>query len=528
MLFRSHQSYGSFGVASGKWYAEVRVDDLGTNSTQIGVGSYIYPVSSANQNGNQSGITMVNLDNSSSSSRCVIIDGVAQTGSNSGFSFSAGDIIGVAMDIDNDQVSFYKNNTLLGTGNHSLTTVGGGEFFLILFTRGNFSTGTLTANFGQDSSFAGNETPQGNTDGNGVGDFYYAPPSGYLALTTGNLPTATITAPDEYFNTVLYAGDDTTSNAITGVGFQPDFTWIKARNTGVLSHGLFDSVRGANKTLFSDVTNAENSAVVFPSFDSDGFTVSDAGGNWTNDSFNYVAWNWLAGGTAVSNTDGSITSQVSANTDAGFSVVGYTGNNTSGSTIGHGLTSAPEMIIVKNRSQADKWAVYHASNTSAPETDYLVLNDSVATADATYWADTAPTSTVFSVGLTGPINQPSEDYIAYCFHSVEGYSKIGSYTGNGSTDGTFVHCGFRPAWVMVKRTDSANSWTLEDNIRDPHNPVDKYLLADQSDAEGTTLYFDFLSNGFKLRTLTGASNASGATYIFIAFAEAPFKSANAR
>jgi len=242
----------------------------------------------------------------------------------------------------------------------------------------------------------------------------------------------------------------------------------------------------------------------------------------------YVAWNWLAGGTAVSNTDGSITSQVSANIDAGFSVVGYTGNNTSGSTIGHGLTSAPEMIIVKNRSQADKWAVYHASNTSAPETDYLVLNDSVATADATYWADTAPTSTVFSVGLTGPINQPSEDYIAYCFHSVEGYSKIGSYTGNGSTDGTFVHCGFRPAFLIVKRADGGASWYIQDSKRDTSNEVENCVVSDGSFAEFSGQNRDFLSNGFKIRTTNVDSNASGSTYIFIAFAEAPFKNANAR
>jgi len=438
--------------------------------------------------------------------------------------YGVGDIVGIAVDVPSGTIQFYRN----GTANGSAATVNTTDEYLPHFRGANARVGHL--NFGQDSSFAGNETPQGNTDGNGVGDFYYAPPSGYLALTTGNLPTPTITAPDEYFNTVLYAGDDTTSNAITGVGFQPDFTWIKARNTGVLSHGLFDSVRGANKTLFSDVTNAENSAVVFPSFDSDGFTVSDAGGNWTNDSFNYVAWNWLAGGTAVSNTDGSITSQVSANIDAGFSVVGYTGNNTSGSTIGHGLTSAPEMIIVKNRSQADKWAVYHASNTSAPETDYLVLNDSVATADATYWADTAPTSTVFSVGLTGPINQPSEDYIAYCFHSVEGYSKIGSYTGNGSTDGTFVHCGFRPAWTMIKRTDVANSWIISDKDISSFNLIDDYLAADlsQGEAQTSAVGIDFLSNGFKIRNSANAMNASGGTYIFLAFAEAPFKNANAR
>ena len=306
-------SYGSFGVASGKWYAEVRVDDLGNNGTQIGVGSYLYSPSSSNQNGNVSGITMINLDNATSSARCVVIDGVAQTGSNSGFSFAVGDIIGVAMDIDSDQVSFYKNNTLLGTGNHSLTSVGGGEFFLILFTRDNSNDTGLSANFGQDSSFAGNETPQGNTDDNGQGDFYYAPPSGFLALTTGNLPTPTITAPDDYFNTVLWTGDATYPRSITGVNFQPNLIWAKARNQAY-AHLLQDSVRGTGSAgLYSNSSEAEGYYTDnhnITSFDADGFTLnSTVGTDVLNGSgITNVAWNWLAGGTAVSNTDGSITS----------------------------------------------------------------------------------------------------------------------------------------------------------------------------------------------------------------------------
>jgi len=519
-------SYGSFGVASGKWYAEVRLDDLSTNGTQIGVGSYVYAPSSSNQNGNVSGITMINLDNTSSSSRCVIIDGVAQTGSNSGFSFSAGDIIGVAMDIDNDQVSFYKNNTLLGTGNHSLTSVGGGEFFLILFTRGNPTTG-LSANFGQDSSFAGNETPQGNTDDNGVGDFYYAPPSGYLALTTGNLPTPTITAPDDYFNTVLYTGDGVDDRAITGVGFQPDWVWLKTRSIAD-NHVLNDSVRGGNRQLFSNTTDQEFTATtLLKTFDSDGFTLgTDSSANGSGRTL--AAWNWLAGGTAVSNTDGSITSTVSANTDAGFSVVGYTGTG-SAATVGHGLSQKPMIAFFKNRDTTGQWRVYYNINGLGAGVRYLALNSTSASVyDPNIWQGSIASNTVINIGSAGEVNGSGGRIICYAFHSVEGYSKIGSYTGNGSTDGVYVHLGFRPSWIMVKRTDSANDWTLQDNIRDPHNPVDKYLLASQADAEGTTLYFDFLSNGFKLRTLTGASNASGGTYIFLAFAEAPFKNANAR
>jgi hypothetical protein len=519
-------SYGSFGVASGKWYAEVRVDDLGTNSTQIGVGSYIYPVSSANQNGNQSGITMVNLDNSSSSSRCVIIDGVAQTGSNSGFSFSAGDIIGVAMDIDNDQVSFYKNNTLLGTGNHSLTSVGGGEFFLILFTRGNPTTG-LSANFGQDSSFAGNETPQGNTDDNGVGDFYYAPPSGFLALTTGNLPTPTITAPDDYFNTVLYTGDGVDDRAITGVGFQPDWVWLKTRSIAD-NHVLNDSVRGGNRQLFSNTTDQEFTATtLLKTFDSDGFTLgTDSSANGSGRTL--AAWNWLAGGTAVSNTDGSITSQVSANTDAGFSIATYTGTGAN-ATVGHGLTSsAPKMVIIKCRSDSPtSWMVGH-SGLGAWSSLLQLDVTTAAVSDGTVFNSTAPSSSVVNVGTNSQSNLSGRTYVMYSFAEVEGYSKIGSYTGNGSTDGTFVHCGFRPAFLIVKRADGGASWYIQDSKRDTSNEVENCVVSDGSFAEFSGQNRDFLSNGFKIRTTNVDSNASGSTYIFLAFAEAPFKSANAR
>lgn len=437
--------------------------------------------------------------------------------------YGVGDIVGIAVDVPSGTIQFYRN----GTANGSAATVNTTDEYLPHFRGANARVGHL--NFGQDSSFAGNETPQGNTDGNGVGDFYYAPPSGYLALTTGNLPTPTITAPDEYFNTVLYAGDDTTSNAITGVGFQPDFTWIKARNTGVLSHGLFDSVRGANKTLFSDVTNAENSAVVFPSFDSDGFTVSDAGGNWTNDSFNYVAWNWLAGGTAVSNTDGSITSTVSANTDAGFSVVGYTGTG-SAATVGHGLSQKPMIAFFKNRDTTGQWRVYYNINGLGAGVRYLALNSTSASVyDPNIWQGSIASNTVINIGSAGEVNGSGGRIICYAFHSVEGYSKIGSYTGNGSTDGTFVNLGFRPSFILLKRTDSTRDWIIFDAKRNPDNELSQFIYPNLSNSEAAaTGVMDFLSNGFKLRGAGPNRNAAFGSYIFLAFAEAPFKNANAR
>ena len=508
--------YGSMGVSSGKYYYEI---NLTANSFYFVVGFY---------NASAGPSTDADTDNA----RYQLYDGsIYKSVNGTSTSVATGKasgvgIIGVAIDCDNGEVSFYHNNTLQATCTGLRTNQ---TYFPRWYVDGSNNSSACVFNFGQDSSFAGNETPQGNTDDNGVGDFYYAPPSGgYLALTTGNLPTPTITAPDDYFNTVLYTGNGSTQS-ITGVGFQPDWVWQKTRSSA-RSHYLQDVVRGAQKQLISDSTGAETSFTNgITSFDSDGFSVGSS--SWANgNNETKVAWNWLAGGTAVSNTDGTITSQVSANTDAGFSIVSYTGNNTSGSTIGHSLSSAPEMIIVKNRSQGDKWAVYHASNTSAPETEYLVLNSTNATADAPYWADTAPTSTVFSVGFTGPVNQPSENYIAYCFHSVEGYSKIGSYTGNGSTN--FVHCGFRPAWIMIRRTNTAAGWGIFDNRRNPYNSLNSYINANSSGAEASgtagSKYVDFLSNGFKCLDGSAGFNASGDSYIFLAFAEAPFKSANAR
>ena len=266
------------------------------------------------------------------------------------------------------------------------------------------------------------------------------------------------------------------------------------------------------------------------SFDSDGFTTGD--NPLTNESGgSYVAWNWKANGSGVSNTDGSITSTVSANVDAGFSIVGYTGNGSSSQTVGHGLSSAPDVMIVKNRDAFQAWVVYHSANTSEPETDWLRFNDTHATLDQLQmWQDTAPTSSVFTVGNDDAVNSNGADHIAYCFHSVEGYSKFGSYTGNGSTDGPFVYTGLRPSLVICKRTNSTGSWTMLDSARSPSNDVDDFLYSNKSDAElaDTTADVDFLSNGFKLRNTTTDQNLSGSTYIYMAFAENPFKYSNAR
>jgi len=449
----------------------------------------------------------------------------------SGSAITNGDVLACAVDLDAGTFTFKKNNVDIVTG--SIDSSVDGKVLVPHLRSYNSTYGTMFCNFGQDSSFAGNKTAQGNTDDNGIGDFYYAPPSGYLALCTANLPDPVIDpaqddVPSDYFNTVLYTGNGSTQS-ITGVGFQPDLIWGKNRSTTGY-HQLFDVIRGVTHNLASNSTDAEGTITsLITSFDSDGFSV----GNNTDlnqSSTSIVAWNWLAGNGTSSNTDGSITSTVSVNQKAGFSVVSYTGTG-SNATVGHGLGAVPDVIITKNRDTAAIWPVYHSANTSAPETDYLRLNATDATNDTnTVWNDTAPTSSVFSVGTALSVNGSGDAMIAYCFAEVEGYSKFGSYTGNGSTDGPFVYCGFRPSLILTKKTSGTSNWQLLDAARTPINDGGRELLRpNTSDAEisdGNEV--DFLSNGFKQRSSDGSVNQSGGTYIFMAFAEMPAKYSLAR
>ena len=332
---------------------------------------------------------------------------------------------------------------------------------------------------------------------------------------------AIIDKPSDYFNTKLYTGNSST-NAITGVGFQPDLVWIKDRDDTSF-HTLFDSIRGATKRIFTNSTDAEDTVSnSLTSFDSDGFTLGSHGG--TNSNTNHVSWNWKAGGTASSNTDGSITSNVSASTTSGFSIVSYTGTGNADETVGHGLGVAPSMIIVKRRSgDAGDWRCYHKSLGE----DYLIrLNLTNASLDNPSWNDTAPTSSVFSIGTNGDVNTSGGNHIAYCFAEKQGFSKFGSYIGNGSaSDGTFVYTGgMKPAFVMIKRTDAADGWIMFDNKRSSFNIVDKNVQANSSNSETTYGYLDFTSNGFKLRMNGASANGSGANYIYMCFAENPFVS----
>ena len=333
----------------------------------------------------------------------------------------------------------------------------------------------------------------------------------------------TIDKPSDYFNTKLYTGTGSSgAKAITGVGFQPDWLWIKNR-TVAQEHWLADSIRGNTKFLESNSNNAESSdgATGLASFDSDGFTLG-TGSDRTNDlNESMVAWNWLASNSTASNTDGSITSTVSANTTSGFSIVSFTGTGAN-ATVGHGLGSAPRMMIFKNRDEgAEGWFVYHES---IGNTKRLLLDETSATStSSTFYQDTSPTSSVFSVGSNHGVNGP-DAMICYAFAEKQGYSKFGSYTGNGNADGTFVYTGFKPAFVMVKRFDTTGNWVIWDNTRQTINLVHKRLYANLTDAEyaGDALGVDFLSNGFKLRTSTAEWNGSGNTMIYMCFASSPF------
>ena len=335
---------------------------------------------------------------------------------------------------------------------------------------------------------------------------------------------AQINKPSDYFNTKLYTGNGST-NAITGVDFQPDLVWIKDR-TDAFNHALFDVARGATKNLSSDSTAAEATETYgVQSFDSDGFTLG-FWGNVNKSASNYASWNWLAGGTASSNTDGDITSSVSANTTSGFSIATYTGNNTNAQTIGHGLGVAPKVYIIKRRDSTSAWGVYHAS-LGATKFIKLNLTDASGTASA-YFNDTEPTSSLFTVGSGTSVNNSGTDYIAYCFAEKKGYSKFGSYTGNSNADGTFVYTGFKPSWVMVKAASSTGSWNMYDNKRETFNVMDSLLFAEGNYSESTSSVnlIDFTSNGFKCRGTGSGTNDSAITYIYMAFAENPLVGTN--
>ena len=359
--------------------------------------------------------------------------------------------------------------------------------------------------------------------------FSYTPPTGFVALNTYNLSTPTIPNGAVYMAATLYTGTgaaQSITNTVNGVSFQPDFVWLKQRSASTYDHNLYDSVRGVNKALFSNTSAAEVTYTDrLMSFDSGGFGLG-VGAATNASTVTYIGWQWKAGTTSSSNTSGSITSTVSTGATQGFSVVTYTGTGAN-ATVGHGLGVAPSMMIIKNRTDGTRdWQVYHVGLTSAAYSIQLDLTAAQGS-NPTQFNSTAPTSSVFSVGTSSATNGSTNTFVAYCFAPVAGYSAFGTYTGNGSTDGPFVYLGFRPRWVMVKRTDSTSDWYIWDTSRDTYNVATATLLADTSGAETSATSIDDLSNGFKCRSAT-VVNVSTGTYIYAAFAENPFKYSLAR
>jgi hypothetical protein len=498
-LLASHVNNNQAGVAAtmsvttGKWYWEIVPNSA---SSYLGVAPQTYS-GSVNVNTFTGSVAYYGFNGDKA------ISG-AETAY--GSSYGNGDVIGVALDMDAGTVTFYKNNASQGAISLPLSI--GYTPMCASGTGG--ATITATANFGQRP-------------------FAYTAPSGFKALVTTNLPAPTIEKGGDYFNTILYTGTGA-SNARTGVGFQPDFVWIKERN-GAADHGLYDAVRGVQNQLESNTTTAETAeANGLTAFGTDGFTVGSlAQLNTSADT--YVAWNWKANGAGVSNTDGTITSTVSVNTTSGFSIVTWSGNATSGATIGHGLGAVPRMIIAKVRNSGGTydWYVYHASLGNT-EVIYLNLTNARDTG-STIWGSTTPTSSVFSVGSNTGINGSGLNFVAYCFAPVAQYSAAFSYTGNGNADGPFVYTGFRPAFILIKQSSaSGENWEMFDSVRGSYNSYTPLLYPNDSNAElyPSPARFDILSNGFKIRSSNAGVNASSATYIFMAFAENPFSIALAR
>jgi hypothetical protein len=488
-------------VSSGSWYCEVECVTNGSSSAAIGIANTSFVI------GSEIGANCYAYYNDGMK----IING---SYSAYGASYTNGDIIGIAFNADSGTLTFYKN----GSSQGAISSIPAGTYRIAVAGNSSVTASTFEANFGQRA-------------------FAYTAPSGFKALCTTNLPTPTIgatstTLAGKYFNPIIYTGTGSV-RSLTGVGFQPDLVWIKGRSQAT-GHGLFNSVIGATKGLSSNSNAAQfTDANSLTAFNSDGFSLgTDATNNFVNvNTQTYVAWNWNAGGSNATNTAGSITSTVRANTTSGFSVVSFNAGSAGNKTVGHGLGASLNLWIVKSLSTVNNsWSV-GSSALATPASNYLVLNGTAAsTSDTRLWANAAPTSTVFSFesNYTVPANA---DCIAYCFAAVAGYSAFGSYTGNGSADGPFVYLGFRPRYVLIKNaTDTGgNAWLVFDTARDTYNVTKGYLAPNNSNAENTaSSILDMTSNGFKLRDSFVAWNGSTNTIIYAAFAEFPFKTALAR
>ena len=530
---------GTMSLVTGhKWYFEGKVTGSGNN--WIGIIEENNYTNSANTNSSIAGSGSFNT-------YLYGYNGLIYHGSSStsaGASITTDDIIGVLVDLESatNTIQFYKNGSAQGS---AFNLTGTGINYTPMSDRGSGSGNGFWFNFGQEGTF-GTGSGGGNSDVNGYGDFYYDDGAAAKALCTGNLPLADAINPaetdDDYpqklFNAKTYSGSGSTQT-ISGVGFQPDVTWIKNRSAGSTSGCLMDSTRGEAATndyyyLRTDVIGAQSNTTDFHNFASDGFIVSGTGTYFNASGNNFVSWNWrVNGGTTATNSNGSVDSTVQVDPSGAFSIAKYRGglSGAGAATVGHGLSKAPSMIIFKGYSNLaggdGQWWVGHDELTSWNY--FLRLNTTATETDKSgNGTMAAPTSTVFSVNNTDGLGAGTIDNIAYCFANIEGYCKTGSYKGNGNANGSYVYTGFRPEMVVVKLIDSAGDWWVQDAGRSPGNPANKYIAWNRGDAEATGIDIDILSNGFKIRTTSGDANSSSASIIYVAMAHNPFKYATAR
>jgi hypothetical protein len=506
------QRIGTMAVSSGKWYYETTLTTLPSTQDPLVGFTEINNASAVSQYPGEAA-SSYSIYQFSTNTFLKKVNANTFTNTNTTVA-SQGDILGVALDLTSGKIWFSKNGAWVdsgdpATGANAQFTGLSGTFVPAVRGTGQVATTTISCNFGQRP-------------------FAYTAPTGFKALCTTNLPTPTIKKPSSYFDAVTYTGTGATQT-ISSLGFSPDLLWTKGRSLAQ-SHNLFDTLRSGQR-LRSDTTNADASTTV--TLGSNGFTLGTESESNNNGS-TFVAWSWDAGSSSVTNTSGSITSTVRANPQAGVSIVSYTGNGTNNSTIGHGLNSAPKMVIVKNRTTVSDWPVYHSS-LSANNIVFLHLTQAQAAISTLAWGGVSSvSSTTFTatVGATDirNVNKSGDNYIAYCFAEVEGYSKFGSYVGNASADGPFIYCGFRPKLIIGKRIDAVENWIIYDTSRDSFNVAIAQLQPNTSIAEATAnSLIDFNSNGFKFRSTNSFNgNSSGGTHIFAAFAESPFKYARAR
>ena len=492
---------GSIGVSgAGTWYFEITASSSYTlagivSSTAIATGDL---ASSTPGNGfsDLGGVAYGYYANNGYK-----LGGPSNTYASYGATFANTDVIGVAFDAANGTLTFYKNGSTQGEAFTSIDT--SETWFPFVHTWTN-EPGVLL--------------------NNGQTAFAHTPPTGYVGINTTNLLEASAPAIEDgsaHFQATTYSGNGSSNeiNQSENSQFQPDLVWLKERSGG--NHGtLIDAVRGANKGLYPSLAFAEYTESNL-SFDADGFSLSTTGSaaQVNASSQTYIGWQWLAGNATSTPSGGSVSSTVSVNQTAGFSIVSWTGTGAN-ATIAHGLNAVPSWILVKNRDSAgNNWAVYHVS---LGNTHHIFLDSTNAMTAGDRWQDTTPTSTVFSVDGTTDVNKSTDDMIAYCWCEKPGFSKFGSYEGNDAADGPFIELGFKPAFLMIKNIDASGGWPMYDNARTPFNPSNKNINADQNAAEYSPDYpIDFLSNGFKIRDAQTYVNDAN-TYIYMAFAEHPF------